>query len=368
MNITVLTSSRADYSIYLPLLRALEKDTFFSLNIIAFGTHLSKEYGNTIEQIINDGFKVTEGIETMASGDQPVNISTAIGDIVQKFSKVWQKLNTDIIISLGDRYEMFAACLAAVPFGHKIAHIHGGETTLGAIDEIFRNSITQMSQFHFVTTDIYAQKVASLKGSSANVFNVGALSIDNLKSLQLLSIQEFKDQFNIDLSIPTILVTFHPETVEYKKNEIFINELLTALGEVKEYQIVITMPNADTMGLMIRKEIEAFLNKTSHAIGIESFGTIGYLTCMKYCSFLLGNTSSGFVEGTFFPKYVINLGNRQEGRIITDNIENCVIEKKEIMKAIEGFKTRKLPKAIDEYGDGNTAIKIKNILKSISLE
>lgn len=365
MKISVLTSSRADYSIYLPLLKELKNDPFFQLNIIAFGTHLSVSFGNTIEKIVQDGFTVSKKIEIMANGDHPENISEAIGEMIQKFSQVWKEDDSDIIFALGDRYEMFAACSAAIPFGLKFAHIHGGETTLGAIDEVFRNSISHMSTLHFVTTNKYENKVRALIGNNAQVFNVGALSIDNLKSIKLLTISEFKNKFNIDLSVPTILVTFHPETVNYQNNSKHINELITALEQVNEYQIVFTMPNADTMGLMIRKEIEKFINSNINAIGVESFGTIGYLTCMKHCTFLLGNTSSGFVEASFFPKYVINLGNRQAGRIISDNIFNCEIESNKILKAIEMFKKVKIPKKIELYGNGTTASKIINILKKL---
>ena len=368
MKVTILTSSRADYSIFFPLLKELKKDSFFELNIIAFGTHLSTSFGNTIQEITKDGFSVTERVETMPLGDQPIDISFTIGDIIKKFSSIWSHYKTDVIFALGDRYEMFAACVAAVPFGLKIAHIHGGETTFGAIDEIFRNSITQMSALHFVTTDIYKKKVSLLKGSDENIFNVGALSIDNLKALTLFSTEEFKINFNIDLTIPTILVTFHPETVDFQNNEKFITELLNALELVFEYQIVFTMPNSDTMGLMIRKKIEFFINKKPNVIGVESFGTVGYLSCMKHCSFLLGNSSSGFVEAAFFPKYVINLGNRQKGRILTENIYNCKIESKSILSAIERYKTINIPDKIDLYGNGTTALKITNILKKCKVE
>lgn len=364
MKIAVLTSSRADYGLYLPLLKVLSKDPFFDLNIIAFGTHLSAAYGNTIYDIKEDGFQVSHCVETIPDGDSPAHISYAMGRAIVSFTDIWQKHSYNLIIVLGDRYEMFAACVASISFSIPIAHIHGGETTLGAIDDVFRHSITHMAKFHFTAAEKYKNRVIELKGSSDGVYNVGALSIENLKSLSLLSLEAFKNKFNIDLNIPSILVTFHPETVAFERNEIYINELISALSSVKDYQIIITMPNADTMGNMIRKKFQAFIKANDNAIGVESFGTIGYLTCMKYCSMMLGNTSSGFIEASYFPKYVINIGERQLGRIVTQNINNVSIKRSNIINAIEAFKNIHLDNSEKIYGEGETAAKIVSIIKS----
>jgi GDP/UDP-N,N'-diacetylbacillosamine 2-epimerase (hydrolysing) len=260
---------------------------------------------------------------------------------------------------------MFAACASVLPFGLPIAHIHGGETTLGAIDDAFRNSITHMATLHFTIANEYYRRVIELKGSDKYVYNVGALSIDNLKTLRLLSIEEFNEQFNIDLKTPSILVTFHPETVNFQMNERYIGELIAAMREFSDYQIVITMPNADTMGNMIREKLIVFIKQNKNAIGVESLGTLGYLSCMKHCSFMLGNTSSGFVEASYFPKYVVNLGRRQLGRLKTENIYNCQLKKNKIIEAVNNYKTFRSPKHIDIYGDGMAANKIISILKSI---
>lgn len=363
MKISVLTSSRADYSIYLPLLKELKADKFFELNLIVFGTHLSSEYGLTIQNIINDKFNVSLSIDTLPQGDTPLDISRSIGETISKFSEIWENDQSNLIIALGDRFEMFASCIAAFPFGKKIAHIHGGETTLGAIDDALRHSISLISQIHFVTSNIYAEKIKDLKGGQEGIYNVGALSIDNLKNITLLTIEEFKEQFNIDLSKPSILITYHPETIEFNKNEKHIKEIINALNSLKGYQFIFTMPNSDTMGKIVRQVILDFVNKTASAIAIESFGTLGYLSCMKHCSFLLGNTSSGFVEASYFPKYVINLGDRQKGRILTSNISQCNIEKEEIINAVIGFAQFDPNQVIDIYGEGNTAKKIISILK-----
>ena len=366
MKIALLTSSRADYGIYLPLLKALKGDSFFELSIIVFGAHLSETHGKTADQIIEDGFDIAFKIETMPDSDLPFSVSEAMGITMIKFAEIWNVKTYDLVIALGDRYEMFAACSSIVPFGIPIAHIHGGETTLGAIDDCFRHCITQMSTYHFTTTDLYMRRVTELKGNDNHVYNVGALSIDNLMSLSFYSIQEFRYKFNIDLNIPTILITFHPETVDFKNNEIYVKELIVALGKIQDYQFIITMPNADTMGNMIREQLAMFISKNKQAIGIESFGTLGYLSCMKHCSMMLGNTSSGFVEASFFNKYVINLGDRQKGRIITDNIFNCEIKEECIVAAVGNYKNYIPGSESGIYGDGNTARKIIKILRNAS--
>ena len=364
MKIAVLTSSRADYSILYPLLVKLKKDKIFDLNIIAFGSHLSDKHDRTIELIKKDGFKIRDNFKTNPLADTPLAISNSIGITIINFAKIWNKQKYDLILAIGDRYEMFAACASSIPFNIPIAHIHGGETTKGAFDDCFRHSITQMSNFHFTSSEIYKKRVIELKGNKKSVYNVGALSIDNLKSLKLYSKKQFQNLFNIDISLPTILITFQPETVNFQLNKKYISNLINALYEIKDYQLVITMPNADTMGNYIRKELEKFIHITSNAIKIENFGTVGYLTCMKYCTMMLGNTSSGFIEASYFPKYVINLGKRQEGRILTPNIRNINIEKNAILNAIIDYSKFKNTLYNGIYGNGKAADKIIKILKN----
>lgn len=364
MKIAVLTSSRADFSILSPLLYKLKNDKFFDLNIIAFGSHLSTKHGKTINLIRKDGFKVTHSFNTNSTFDTPSAISKSIAKTILNFTPIWEKHKYDLVIAIGDRYEMFAACASSIPFNIPIAHLHGGETTKGAFDDCFRHSISQMSTIHFTATEKYKNRVIELKGDKKNVHNVGALSIDNLKALKLYSKKEFKNIFNIDISLPTILITFQPETANFQLNKQYIKTLIDALHEINEYQLVITMPNADTMGNYIRKELEKFILKSKNAIKIESFGTVGYLTCMKYCSMMLGNTSSGFIEASFFPKYVINLGKRQEGRLITSNINTIQINKKAILKAVQEFKYFKHLGYNGIYGNGQAAKKIISTLKN----
>jgi len=365
MKIAVLTSSRADYGIYYPLLKLLKEDPFFDLEIIAFGTHLSVAHGYTLSCIEKDGFVVKHQIPTVPEGDKPSDIAFSIGDTIEKFSKLWNENKFDLVFALGDRYEMFAAVSATTPFNIKVAHISGGETTLGAIDNVYRHSITLMSAYHFASTDIYKKRIIEITGSEEHAYSVGALSIDNLRNMKLLSPEEFKQKFNIDLSIPTILITFHPETVSFEKNEIYISEVTKALEKCSKYQLVITMPNTDTMGNMIRSRFKDFIANASNAIEVESFGALGYLSCMKYCAFMLGNTSSGFVEASFFPKYVINLGDRQKGRLVTPNILTVPVKHEEIEQAIKKVESLKPLENLNIYGTGNASGQIVNILKQV---
>jgi GDP/UDP-N,N'-diacetylbacillosamine 2-epimerase (hydrolysing) len=363
LKIALLTSSRADYGIYLPLLKALKQDPFFKLHIIAFGTHLSPKYGETVNCIMDDGFEVSVKVDTMPDDDTPGSIAHAMGKTMTNFSRVWAEGNFDLIIALGDRFEMFAACAASVPFGIPVAHIHGGETTLGAIDDTFRHSITQMASYHFAAAEKYKERIIQLKGSAKHVYNTGALSVDNLASTTLQSIDSFREEFGIDLSVPGILITFHPETVDYHKNEKYVDELMAALSMIEGYQFIIMMPNADTTSNMIREKIQDFIAHNTHAFGVESFGSLAYLSCMKHCRMMLGNTSSGFIEAGFFPKYVINIGERQLGRIVTPNIHNCAIERNAIVKAVKDFKEGTVAEKISIYGSGKAAQQIVSILK-----
>lgn len=366
MKIALLTSSRADYGIYYPLINEIKNQQIHQLDLIVFGTHDSYFYGETIKQIENDGFEIKHKLNTLILGEGPESLSDSMGVTFLKFSNIWKYNNYDLCIALGDRFEMFAAVYSSLPFNIPIAHISGGESTLGAIDNTFRDALTVISKYNFASTEIYKNRIIDIKGTKENIFNVGALNIDKLKSENFLTIQEFKNKFEIDLSIPSILITFHPETVSYEKNHEYIEELIAALYEIENYQLIITMPNSDTMGSLIRDKLTNFINSRSNAYRIESFGSNGYLSCMKYCSFMLGNTSSGFVEASYFPKYVVNLGNRQTGRIQTKNIISTPIEKELILKAVNNFENFD-PNSEEYmiYGNGTAALKISKIINQI---
>ncbi len=369
MRVAILTSSRADYGIYLPLLRKLVAEDFFEMKILAFGTHLSHFHGYTIDKIKADGFDVEEGLETLVLGDSEEAVSTAIGLSTLKFSAIWSKMkdNLDLIIALGDRYEMFAAVSASVPFNIPVAHIHGGETTLGAIDNKFRHAITLMSNLHFTSTKAYAEKVESMVGDSQGIHCVGALSLDNLRDINLLTKVEFFEKFKIDLTLSSILITVHPETVSAEKNIAHLVVLSKVFDYLtKDFQLIITMPNADTLGTVIRNRFAELASKNQRILCVENFGTLGYFSCMKHCSFLLGNTSSGIIEAASFGKYVVNLGNRQKGRKSGENVFNVPIVEKKILETV-----RRLAKLGDYQGENiyqpssSAASEIIRILKKV---
>tara|TARA_B100001173_G_C16020389_1_gene561777 strand:- start:98 stop:1234 length:1137 start_codon:yes stop_codon:yes gene_type:complete len=367
MKIGFLTSSRSDYSLYKPLLELMRNDNYFEVEIIVFGANLSRKYGLEINNIILDNYGVIHKVVTNPDGDTPLDISKSMALTVRKFSKFWFENDFHLLIALGDRYEMFSSIISSIPFNIKIAHISGGEVTTGAFDNIFRNCITNSSHIHFTSTRDYKNRVIQLINSDKNVFNVGALGIDNLSRLKLYSVKEFYSVFNVNLKLPTILVTFHPETVEYKNNEFYVKELISALSSIEGYQIIITMPNADTNGILIRNYLLDFIKNKSNVFGFESLGTKGYLSAIKLCNMMLGNSSSGFVEAYFFKRYVINIGERQKGRIHTENMINIPIKKNEIINAIDNHKNyvNKIVSNKDFYGKGNAAKKIIEKIKKI---
>lgn len=336
MRVAILTSSRADFGIYLPLLKALQKDSFFEMDIIAFGTHLSLFHGYTLNQIEEHGFNVRYKIESLLVSDTKEAIATAMSLTMMKFSAFWQEHQDDyeIVFCLGDRYEMFAAVMAGVPFQIKFAHLHGGEKTLGAIDNVFRHAISHAALIHFTSTEHYKERIKAMIDNSNHVYNTGALSLDNLTSISFLSIDEFQSKWGINLLIPTVLTTFHPETVNPDLNESYAEELVKAIKSTEGYQFLITMPNSDTEGNTIRRIFEDKLANENQVFLIENLGTQSYFTAMKYCKLLLGNTSSGIIEAATFEKYVINLGARQEGRASSDNVFNINIKAESIIKSI----------------------------------
>jgi GDP/UDP-N,N'-diacetylbacillosamine 2-epimerase (hydrolysing) len=368
MKIGILTSSRADYGIYLPLLNALKNDPLFDLKIIAFGTHLSPFHGYTINQIFKDGFEVAFQIESMIAGDSQNAISTAMALTSLKFADFWKdrQREFDLVICLGDRYEMFSAVIAGIPFGIRYAHLFGGEKTLGAIDNIFRHSITLASKYHFVSCEAYANRVAELIESKKNIFNVGSLSLDKLNSPSILSKEEFLTIFGVDLSKPTILVTVHPETVLSEVNTTYAEELAKTLLELENYQVLITLPNADTNGSVIRQRFIQLPEESHHRITChENLGSDGYFTAMKYCSFMLGNTSSGISEAASFRKWVINLGDRQKGRLQSKNIINTPFSQKLILREIDKIEHKLEYCGTNIFFKENVANNICSILKDL---
>ncbi|MCK8480541.1 UDP-N-acetylglucosamine 2-epimerase [Psychroserpens algicola] len=364
MKIGVLTSSRADYGIYLPLLQQLKTDDFFQLEIIAFGTHLSKTHGYTLTAIENDAFEVIHNIESLEADDSTKGITKSYGNTVLKFADFWQNHSFDLVFCLGDRFEMSAAVQASIPFGVKLAHIHGGETTLGAIDNIYRHQITLASQLHFVSTADYKKKVAALTGTSENIYNVGALSLDNINNFQPIEKSKFLKTFRLK-DAPYALVTFHPETVAVHSNKTYALHMKSALAELSNtIHIIVTMPNADTLGSVYREQLEQLHSEIPEKVTlIENFGKANYFTAMHYAEVLIGNTSSGIIEAASFGKYVINVGSRQQGRAQGSNVFDVAFDSKKIVE--KTHEVLKMPNFVDGniYYKAATAEAIINTIK-----
>jgi GDP/UDP-N,N'-diacetylbacillosamine 2-epimerase (hydrolysing) len=335
MKIGVLTSSRADYGIYLPLLKKIKEDNYFELEIIAFGTHLSKSHGFTLIEVEKENYSKIHYISSIITNDDEQAIATSYALTVFKFSDFWQHNKFDLVFCLGDRYEMSAAVQAGIPFNVNFAHLHGGETTLGAIDNIYRHQITLASNLHFTANELFSKRVIELIGSNLNVHSIGSLSLYEIEKFQPINKPEFYEKFNLP-NEDFALITFHPETVNTEMNQHFACEMRKALSKVaSKLFLVITMPNADTMGSDYRKEINHLKNEfPEQVLCIENFGKENYFSAMYYAKILIGNTSSGILEAASFGKYVINVGDRQKGRLQSDNVINTSFDHQDIDEAV----------------------------------
>jgi GDP/UDP-N,N'-diacetylbacillosamine 2-epimerase (hydrolysing) len=336
MKIGVLTSSRADYGIYTSLLRQLSHDPSFDLEIIVFGTHLSHQHGYTVDAIKKDGYGRIHQIASLLANDDPEGIATSYGLTVVKFSEFWKVNNFDWVFCLGDRFEMSAAVQSGIPYRVRFAHIHGGETTLGAMDNVYRHQISLASDLHFVSAPEYAVKLSQLC-PNASIHHVGSLSVDAVVQMQFVSREQFLKHFELP-DEEFVLVTFHPETmVDVVQNQLMADAMYEALTTLSDRLfLVITMPNADTFGSVFRQSLQLLQAQRSDRVKlVENFGQYYYFHAMKYARLLIGNTSSGIIEAASFGKYVINVGDRQKGRAVGDNVIHSSFELTEMLQKVE---------------------------------
>ena len=368
--IGVVTVSRSDYGIYLPLLRAIENDPDLQLYLIVSGMHLSPEFGLTVKAIEDDGFEINERVEMLLSSDTPGGIAKSMGLGMIGFAQVYTRFRPDILVVLGDRFEMCAAVVAALPFKIPVAHIHGGEITEGAIDDAIRHSITKISHLHFVATEAYARRVIQMGEEPWRVVTCGALSLDNLRTTRLLTREEFAGKFSIALPEKFLLVTYHPVTLEYEQTERQVRELLAALDAIG-LPVLFTMSNADTGGRIIRKLIDEFLSKHPNSTKVESLGTQGYFSAMALATAMVGNSSSGIIEAASFGLPVVNIGTRQKGRIRNKNVIDVACSRTEILAGIRKAMSAEFGDSFtysaNLYGDGHAAEKIVEVLRGIEL-
>jgi GDP/UDP-N,N'-diacetylbacillosamine 2-epimerase (hydrolysing) len=370
--ICVVTGTRAEYGLLYWLMKEIEADKDLELQLIVTGMHLSPEFGLTYKEIEKE-FKIDKKIEMLLSSDTPIGISKSMGLAQISFAEAYAELKPDIVIVLGDRYEILSTVSAALISRIPIAHLNGGELTEGVIDDSIRHAITKMSHIHFTAIEEYRKRVIQLGERPIRVFNVGEAGLDNIKRLKLLSKEEFEKSINFKLNKKNILVTFHPVTLENNTAGEQVRELLNAIDELKDTNIIFTKANSDTDGRIINKMIDEYVLKNKHkAIAFTSLGQLRYLSAMQYVDAVVGNSSSGIVEAPSFKIGTINIGDRQKGRIRAESVIDCEPRKDSILKAFEKLYSKefqeKLKNVKNPYGDGNSSKKIKEILKRINLD
>lgn len=369
--IGVVTVSRSDYGIYLPILQAIRQEPTLELCLFVSGTHLLSGFGKTIDLIEAEGFKIAEKVEILMASDSPEGIAHSMGMGLIGFSSAYSRQVPDILLVLGDRFEMHSAALAALPFRIPVAHIHGGEETVGAIDNSLRHSITKLSHLHFASTEEYARRIIQMGEEPWRVIVSGAPSLDNLRAMPLLTVSQLKDKYHVDVQNRFLLVTFHPVTLEYENVEWQTNELLAAL-DVCGLPIIFTMPNADTNGRMIRKLINEYVATHPQAQAFENLGTQGYFSLASHAAAMVGNSSSGIIEAASFKLPVVNIGTRQKGRTHARNVINVGYNHAEILagitQALEPAFRKQLDDLVNPYGDGCASERIIAKLKSTQLE
>lgn len=371
--ICVVTGTRAEYGLLFWLMKEIQNDKDLELQLIVTGMHLSHEFGLTYREIEKDGFQISEKIEMLLSSDTPVGIAKSVGLGTIGFAESFNRLNPDIVVLLGDRFEVFAAAQAAMILRIPIAHIHGGELTEGLIDDPIRHSITKMAHIHFTTAEEYRKRVIQMGENPKFVFNYGAPGIDHIFKIELLSKNELESEIKLDFSKKVFIITFHPVTLEKGTSEKQFKEILNALNCFPDAQLVFTKSNADTEGRIINQLMDEYVKENKDRARV--FTTLGqkrYLSCLKYGSLVLGNSSSGIIETPIFKIPTINIGDRQKGRLKAINIIDCEPIQKDIVNAIHLSQSdefqKKLKNVQSLYGDGDTSKKIKEKLKNINLE
>ena len=370
--ICVVTGTRAEYGLLYWLLKEIEADSELELQLIVTGMHLSPEFGLTYKEIEKE-FKIDKKIEILSSSHTSLDICAEMARVYEKFAPALAELKPDILVLLGDRYEIFGVAGAASIMQIPMAHIHGGETTQGAFDEAFRHSITKMSHIHFAATNEYANRIIQLGEEPGRVFNVGGPGIENIKKLNLLNKDEFEKSIDFRLAKKNILITFHPVTLENSSAREQFGEILKALDELKETNLIFTKANSDTDGDVINKMIDEYVRQNPQkAVAFVSLGQLRYLSAIKFVDIVLGNSSSGLLEVPSFKKATINIGDRQKGRARASSVIDVMPAKEEILAAIKRAYSKEfeqtLKDTINPYDGGNPSKKMVKILKEIKLD
>ena len=370
--ICVVTGTRAEYGLLYWLMKGIVADESLELQLIVTGMHLSPEFGLTYKEIEKE-FTIDKKIEMLLSSDSAIGISKSMGLAQISFAEAYEELKPDLLVVLGDRYEIFSAASAAMIACIPIAHLHGGETTEGAFDEAIRHSITKMSHLHFAATKAYRKRVIQLGENPQRVFNVGGLGIENIKRLKLLSKEAFEESIDFKLAEKNILVTFHPVTLENTTAKDQFQELLDFADELEETNIIFTKANSDTDGRVINQMIDEYVSKNSHkAIGFTSLGQLRYLSALQYVDAVVGNSSSGLLEAPSFKIGTINIGDRQKGRIKASSVIDCEPYKQSLKEAFDKLYSKGFQKNLsvveNPYGGGIASQVILKTLENIDFK
>lgn len=371
--VAVVTGTRAEYGLLYWIIKTIHEDSALQLQLVVTGMHLSPEFGLTVKEIEKDMFPIAERVEMLLSSDTKIAIATSMGLGMIGFAKAYERIKPDIVLVLGDRFEISSAVTAAVPFNIPVAHIHGGESTEGVMDELFRHAITKMSHIHFPTTPRYADRIIQMGERSENVFCFGAPGLDNIHRLQLLNKKQLAQELDLPVEKVWGIMTYHPIAYENNSDKNQFEVLLNVVKRFSELYWVFTLPNADTGSRKIIEQIENFVqNNPERSCLFNSLGQLRYLSMLKNASLMIGNSSSGIIEAPSFELPVINIGDRQKGRIRAANVIDVPIyEKNRMVTAINKALSKDFRDSIkglkNPYGVGNASEKIVEILRTVSL-
>lgn len=371
--ICVVTGTRAEYGLLYWLMKEIQGDPALRLQVVATGMHLSPEFGLTYRMIEEDGFPIDGKVEMLLSSDTTVGMTKSVGLGVLGFADALARLKPDILVVLGDRFEIFAAAQAAVMERIPLAHIHGGETTEGAIDESLRHAITKMAHFHFTAAEPYRKRVIQLGEEPERVLNYGAPGLDHLRRLDLLDRPTFERKIDFPLGDRSFLVTYHPVTLDREGPGKPLRALLGALDQFPEARILFTKANADAAGRLINEAVDAYAQRQPSRVKVfAAMGSLLYLSAIRHTDLMIGNSSSGLLEAPAFQKATVNMGDRQKGRLRAPSVIDCAEEEEAIVAAIcrglsPAFR-EVLARTQSPYGEGNASVRIKDYLKHAPLQ
>jgi UDP-hydrolysing UDP-N-acetyl-D-glucosamine 2-epimerase len=371
--ICVVTGSRAEYGLLFWLMKEIQADEELKLQLVVTGMHLSQEYGETWKEIEEDGFHIDEKVNMLLSGDSPTSIVKSMGLANIGFADAYAQLLPDLVVLLGDRFEILSAAQSAMVMRIPIAHIHGGEATEGAIDEAIRHAVTKMSQLHFVSAEVYRKRVIQLGEQPDHVFTVGATGLDHLNRQTFYDRNELEAKLGFSLGEQAFMVTYHPATLEDKPPGECLQELLDALNHFPDVHLIITYPNADTYGHEIIDMLKDYAkDNPGRVLLVKSLGQLGYLSALQHVDLIIGNSSSGIIEAPSFRIPTVNLGNRQQGRLRADSVIDAEENKSAIIRAIDKALSSDFREGIsgivNPYGDGQASPRIVNVLKKVELK